>query len=44
VLPGGAAAEIFLRHDDVPRLYLMDKLLIDVLHTMLRQLLSGGGV
>src|SRR5699024_6897469 len=34
MFPGGAAAEVLLCHDDIPFVYLMDELLINVLHAM----------
>ena len=38
VLPGGAAAEVFIRHHNVAGLYLVDELPVDILHAVRRQL------
>ena len=49
MLPGGAAAEVDPGHHHVPGLYLMDKVLVDVLHAVGGQLLvecpaASGGI
>ena len=44
VLPGGAAAEILPGHDEIPRLHLIDKLRVRVLHGVFGQLHGVGGV
>lgn len=44
VFPGGAAAEVLLGHNDVAGLHFGDKVFVDVLHAVGRQLFVGRGV
>ena len=44
MLSGGAAAEVFLSHDDVALLYLFDELFINILHTMCGELRRIRGI
>ena len=44
MLPRGTAAKILFSHHDIPLFHLLDKVLVNILHTVRRQLTVGGSI